>query len=143
MKKIIAVIGLILIAAGGVFYYQNKQTVPSDLIGKSLTTSQSVSDNKLGGQYSLCFEKNKAYLVAMTSVAKVDTATAKQFRQVIDEKGNMLTAGQKADLGRAEVSKQKGKLIVKTKKLTVNFTIKRDGSYYTADGTMWLLAKQD
>ncbi|KRK07241.1 hypothetical protein FC52_GL000873 [Lactobacillus pasteurii DSM 23907 = CRBIP 24.76] len=79
----------------------------------------------------------------MTSVAKVDTATAKQFRQAIDEKGNMLTAGQKADLGRAEVSKQKGKLIVKTKKLTVNFTIKRDGSYYTADGTMWLLAKQD
>ena len=55
----------------------------------------------------------------------------------------MLTAGQKADLGRAEVSKQKGKLIVKTKNLTVNFTAKSDGSYYTADGTMWLLAKQD
>ena len=142
MKKIITavVIALILIG-GGVFYYQNQQTVPNYLVNSRLETAQNPSDNKLGGYYRLLFTKNKATLVVFSNAVKTKSNKVDQkLFQVVAGNKSTATVGQNADLGRVHVTKDNNKLVVKSRKLTLTFTIK-DNAYYTDDGTMWLVAK--
>lgn len=142
MKKIIvAVVVALLLIGGGVFYYQNQQTVPNYLVNSRLETAQNPSDNKLGGYYRLLFTKNKATLVVFSNAVKTKSNKVDQklFQAVAGNKSTA-TVGQNADLGRVHVTKDNNKLVVKSKKLTLTFTI-NDNAYYTDDGTMWLVAK--
>lgn len=142
MKKIIAaVVVALLLIGGGVFYYQNQQTVPNYLVNSRLETAQNPSDNKLGGYYRLLFTKNKATLVIFSNAVKTKSNKIDQklFQAVAGNKSTA-TVGQNADLGRVHVTKDNNKLVVKSKKLTLTFTI-NDNAYYTDDGTMWLVAK--
>lgn len=142
MKKIIAaVVVALLLIGGGVFYYQNQQTVPNYLVNSRLETAQNPNDNKLGGYYRLLFTKNKATLVVFSNAVKTKSNKVDQklFQAVAGNKSTA-TVGQNADLGRVYVTKDNNKLVVKSKKLTLTFTI-MDNAYYTDDGTMWLVTK--
>ncbi|CCI87545.1 hypothetical protein [Lactobacillus gigeriorum] len=143
MKKIIAaVVVALLLIGGGVFYYQNQQTVPNYLVNSRLETAQNPNDNKLGGYYRLLFTKNKATLVVFSNAVKTKSSNKvdqKLFQAVAGNK-SIATVGRNADLGRVHVTKDNNKLVVKSKKLTLTFTI-NDNAYYTDDGTMWLVAK--
>ena len=141
MKKIItAVVIALLLIGGGVFYYQNQQTVPNYLVNSRLETAQNNYDNKLGGFYRFLFTKNKATLVVFSNAVKTKSKVNQKLFQAVAGNNSTATVGQKADLGRVHVTKDKNKLVVKSKKLTLTFTIK-DNAYYTDDGTMWLVAK--
>ena len=132
-KKLFVVLAFVLIAlvGGGVWFYHNQTTVPTEM---------SEPDNKLSNPFFLRFEKNQAYLVARAngSLNSKKSGLNQEIQRAFSKRGKDLPeAGEQVKLGRVKTEKIKNGYKIHTRKVTFIFKKTSRGDYRSQDGTYW------
>lgn len=157
----LTVLVLAILVGGGWLLHRNSSTVPKNLANQGYQTynanqSDSTLVNHVGLHLFLYLGKNNASLTASEPVKKgssfsnekqlhSNTPTAKALYKALT--GNEAYNPQdyekpfSVDLGRVNVSEDKNKWPLKSKKLTLTFHKTSDGNWATPDGTIWFPVK--
>lgn len=139
-KTSISIVLIIIIAllGGGIWYYNEQTTIPHPFTNRILTSSQ--VDNNLSNWFDLFFTKNHAILVAKNGGNK-EVKNSQLNREILAafsvKKGEAPDAGDKVDLGRIKVIKEKHSYRIQTRKVTFIFTKISSGAYRSQDNTVW------